>query len=156
MAAQRPGGALSNRPLHFYWIADCSGSMSVDGKIQALNTAIREALPHMRKVADENPNADVMIRSLRFSHGASWQASKAESLDTFCWTDLIADPLPPKQSVSADVIFLMDTSGSMGDEIESVKQSCQAFAKEITKRGASVRLGLIGFDIGGHRDRPKG
>ena len=40
--AKRPGGELATRPLHFIWIADCSGSMSVDGKIQALNTAIRD------------------------------------------------------------------------------------------------------------------
>jgi hypothetical protein len=25
-----PGGELSARPLHFIWIADCSGSMSYD------------------------------------------------------------------------------------------------------------------------------
>ena len=43
-----PGGALASRPLHFIWVADCSGSMSVDGKIQALNNAIREAIPHMQ------------------------------------------------------------------------------------------------------------
>lgn len=39
---------VSRKPLHFFWIADTSGSMSVDGKIQTLNTAVREALPHMR------------------------------------------------------------------------------------------------------------
>ena len=26
--AKRPGGELATRPLHFIWIADCSGSMS--------------------------------------------------------------------------------------------------------------------------------
>ena len=33
--AKRPGGELATRPLHFIWIADCSGSMATDGKIQA-------------------------------------------------------------------------------------------------------------------------
>ena len=51
----RPGGELATRPLHFIWIADCSGSMAVDGKIQSLNTAIKEAIPNMQDVADENP-----------------------------------------------------------------------------------------------------
>lgn len=23
---KRPGGAMANRPLHFFWLADCSGS----------------------------------------------------------------------------------------------------------------------------------
>ena len=44
---KRPGGELATRPLHFIWIADCSGSMSIDGKIQALNNAIREVLLHI-------------------------------------------------------------------------------------------------------------
>ena len=38
---RRPGGELATRPLHFIWIADCSGSMGSQGKIQALNNAVR-------------------------------------------------------------------------------------------------------------------
>ena len=55
--ANRPGGAMASRPLHFIWMVDCSGSMAADGKVQSLNSAIREALPHMADVARENPNA---------------------------------------------------------------------------------------------------
>ena len=86
--AKRPGGELATRPLHFIWIADCSGSMAVDGKIQALNTAIREALPHMRQVADENPNAEVLVRALKFSTGAQWHVSQPTPVADFKWTDL--------------------------------------------------------------------
>ncbi len=86
--AKRPGGELATRPLHFIWIADCSGSMSVDGKIQSLNTAIREALPHMRAVADENPNAEVLVRALAFGSGAQWQVSQPTPVADFKWTDL--------------------------------------------------------------------
>lgn len=89
--AKRPGGELATRPLHFIWIADCSGSMSVDGKIQALNNAIREALPHMRTVADENPNAEVLVRALKFSSGAQWHVSQPTPVADFKWTDLPAD-----------------------------------------------------------------
>ena len=49
--ANRPGGEMATRPLHFIWIVDCSGSMAGE-KIQALNFAVREALPEMIKVAD--------------------------------------------------------------------------------------------------------
>ncbi|MFZ1641992.1 MAG: vWA domain-containing protein, partial [Candidatus Contendobacter sp.] len=86
--AKRPGGELATRPLHFIWIADCSGSMSIDGKIQALNTAIREALPHMRQVADENPNAEVLVRALKFSSGAQWHVSQPTPVADFKWADL--------------------------------------------------------------------
>lgn len=88
--AKRPGGELATRPLHFIWITDCSGSMSVDGKIQSLNQAIRDALPHMRNVADENPNADVMVRVLKFSSGAQWHVSQPTPVADFKWVDLQA------------------------------------------------------------------
>ena len=64
--AKRPGGELSARQLHFIWITDCSGSMGVDGKIEALNNAIDEAIPHMRQVAAENPNAQLLVRAIKF------------------------------------------------------------------------------------------
>jgi uncharacterized protein YegL len=153
--SRRPGGELSSRPLHFIWICDCSGSMSVDGKIQSLNNALQEALPHMRDTADENPNAQVLMRALKFSHGAEWHHSKPTIVRDFKWEDLVADELA-KPEVAADIVFLMDTSGSMSGEIEAVKKSCLDFANHITQMGAKVKLGLIGFDIGGHRSGARG
>jgi len=88
--SMRPGGELATRPLHFIWIADCSGSMAVDGKIQSLNTAIKEAIPHMQDVADENPNAQVLVRAVRFSDGAQWHVSQATDIADFKWDDLDA------------------------------------------------------------------
>ena len=86
--AKRPGGELATRPLHFIWIADCSGSMETDGKIQSLNNAIRETLPHMQTVADENPNAEVLVRALKFSTGAQWHVSQPTPVADFKWVDL--------------------------------------------------------------------
>jgi uncharacterized protein YegL len=87
----RPGGELSHRPLHFIWIADCSGSMAKQGKIQALNTAIREAVPHMRDVADNNPHAQVLVRAVRFASGARWHVPDATPIDSFTWDPLAAN-----------------------------------------------------------------
>lgn len=89
--SRRPGGELATRPLHFIWIADCSGSMAVDGKIQSLNTAIKEALPSMQTVAEENPNAQILVRAIRFSSGAQWHVSQPTEVRDFQWTDLSAD-----------------------------------------------------------------
>lgn len=87
---KRPGGELAARPLHFIWITDCSGSMAVDGKIQALNFAIKDAVPHMRNVADENPNAQVLVRALKFSSGAQWHVGDETPVENFAWSDLSA------------------------------------------------------------------
>jgi uncharacterized protein YegL len=89
--AKRPGGPVAARPLHFFWIADCSGSMSVDGKIQELNAAIREAIPHMREVAKEHDNAEVLVRVITFSSGAAWHVAQPTVVSNFNWTDLSAD-----------------------------------------------------------------
>jgi uncharacterized protein YegL len=88
LVPRRPGGELATRPLHFFWIADCSGSMGLDGKIQALNNAIREAIPHMQAVAEENPNANVLVRAVKFSTGAEWHIKEPTEASEFKWTDL--------------------------------------------------------------------
>jgi hypothetical protein len=90
---KRPGGELATRPLHFFWIRDYSGSMQSDGKIQSLNNAIKEANPHMQKAADENPNAQVLVRVLRFSDGAQWHLAEPIPVSSFHWTDLKAESM---------------------------------------------------------------
>jgi len=67
-----PGGEISKRELHFIWIVDCSGSMRDDGKIQALNYAIKEAIPHMQRESENNIQANLLISALKFSTGAQW------------------------------------------------------------------------------------
>ena len=88
--ANRPGGALATRPLQFIWIVDCSGSMQ-GKKIEALNFAIREAIPAMQDVARENPNAQVLMRAVRFSDSAHWHVAQPTDVHEFKWTDLTAD-----------------------------------------------------------------
>jgi uncharacterized protein YegL len=84
-----PGGALASRPLHFFWLVDCSGSMAGD-KIQRLNFAIREAVPEMQKVAAENPNAQVLVRALTFASGAKWHVGQPTPVQNFKWQDMQA------------------------------------------------------------------
>ena len=84
-----PGGEMSSRILDFFWIADCSGSMHGE-KIQTLNYAIRQTIPDMRKEADANPNASIMVRAVKFSDGAAWHISDATPIDSFNWVDLTA------------------------------------------------------------------
>lgn len=90
MAPRRPGGRMASRPLHFIWLADGSGSMRVDGKIQALNHAIREAIPHMRSAARENPHASVFVNAIRFADEARWMGEKLTPVSEFRWQDIEA------------------------------------------------------------------
>ena len=88
--SERPGGALAKRPLQFIWIVDCSGSMQ-GKKIESLNLAIKESIKPMQDVADENPNAEVLVRVIKFSDGAQWHVSQPTEVHNFKWTGLDAD-----------------------------------------------------------------
>ena len=87
--SDRPGALLGRRPLHFFVLADCSGSMASDGKMQALNHAIRETLPHLASVAALNPHAEVLVRVIAFSTGARWHLSVPTPADVLQWEDLV-------------------------------------------------------------------
>lgn len=89
---KRPGGELASRPLHFIWIVDCSGSMYGE-KIGTVNNAIRECIPAMRDEANNNPNAQLLVRTLRFATGANWISSTPVDIADFAWDDLDADGL---------------------------------------------------------------
>jgi uncharacterized protein YegL len=133
--SRRPGGELATRPLHFIFIADCSGSMGSDGKIQALNTAIHEAVPHMQKVADDNPNAQVLVRAVSFGSGAQWHISQPTPVADFKWTDLsasgetdmgkallaVADQLriPPMTDRALPPVLVLISDGQPTDDFES-------------------------------------
>lgn len=83
----RPVGELANRPLHFFWVVDCSGSMSGD-KIDAVNHAIQESIQPMRDEAEKNPNAQLYVRALKFATGASWLTAEPVRIEDFAWEDL--------------------------------------------------------------------
>jgi uncharacterized protein YegL len=85
----RPGGELAKRPLQFIWLVDCSGSMQ-GKKIESVNFAIRECIKPMRDVADDNPNAQILVRVVRFADGAQWHVAQPTDIHEFEWTDLAA------------------------------------------------------------------
>lgn len=85
-----PGGQIASRPLHFIWIVDCSGSMAYEGKIQALNNAVREAIPQMQDASAAQPQAEVLVRVIAFSDGARWIVAEPTPAEHFRWTDLEA------------------------------------------------------------------
>jgi len=85
----RPGGQLASRPLNFFWVVDCSGSMYGE-KIGKLNRAIQDVLPEMKDAAYDNPNAQLLIRTLKFSTGASWLTDKPIDVNDYVWEDLEA------------------------------------------------------------------
>lgn len=120
----RPIAELSTRPLHFIWIADCSRSMNINGKMEQLNDAIRSSIPAMRDVAADNPHAKVYVRAVKFSSGAQWHVAEPTEIESFQWNDLQADGLT-----------------AMGEALKLVAQ--EMTVEKMPKRGLPPVLVLI-------------
>ncbi|MEB3263707.1 MAG: VWA domain-containing protein [Synechococcus sp.] len=85
-----PNVRLASRPLHFLYLCDCSGSMAAQGKMQALNQAIRQSLPGMAEVARQNPEARLLVRAVRFADQARWHIAEPTPVEQLQWHDLEA------------------------------------------------------------------
>lgn len=156
-AVKRPGGELANRPLHFFWIADCSGSMYGD-KIQKLNYAVRQTIPDMKTAANDNPNAQVLVRVLKFSTGAQWAQATPVSIYDFDseWNDLtasgvtdmgkafdlLADQLkiPPMSDRALPPILVLLSDGQPTDEYKKSLNDLKAlpWGKKAVKVAISI------------------
>src|SRR5262245_8537553 len=83
-----PQGTVTQRPLHFFWIADYSGSMA-GRKIAALNQAIREAVPAVRAAVAAHQEVAILMRAIKFSDRAEWHGSPSPvSVEQFVWPEL--------------------------------------------------------------------
>ncbi|KOG44622.1 MULTISPECIES: vWA domain-containing protein [Streptomyces] len=81
---------MMNRPVHFIWLIDCSYSMQGE-KIGQLNYAIREAIPEMLSVAQDNPAAQLLLRTMTFSTTARWHHKDPVPVEQFTWQDVQVD-----------------------------------------------------------------
>lgn len=153
-------GQLASRPLHFIWICDVSGSMSHKAKISSLNTAIREAIPLMQQEADGNPNAEVLVRVIKFASGAQWHIAEPTPIQDFRWTDLTADGVtdmgkaltmvadqlktPPMTDRALPPVLVLISDGHPTDDFNSGLQ--KLMAQPWGKKAVRIAIG-IGADV---------
>jgi uncharacterized protein YegL len=130
-----PNVRLASRPLHFIYLCDCSGSMAAQGKMQALNQAIRQSLPGMARVARENPEARVLVRAVRFADRAHWHIATPTPMEELQWQDLqaggvtamgealdlLAEQLasPPMEERALPPVLVLISDGQPTDDFET-------------------------------------
>lgn len=172
----RPGGAMARRELHFIWLLDTSGSMNSDGKIQALNVAIREAIPHLMSAARDNPNVDVRVRAMTFSDGARWHIEIPTPVHDLKWIDVAAGghtdtgtalkllaqalKVPPMPERAVSPVLVLVTDGHHTDDFDAGLAALLAerWGREAVRMaiaiGRDVHLASLQQFIGNDEIRP--
>ena len=89
--ARMPGGGVSRRPLHFIILADCSGGMKGE-KIQALNYAIADMMPHLADWERDQEQAQVFVRVVAFATVPRWHIPDPVPVASLRWKPL--QPVP--------------------------------------------------------------
>lgn len=84
--------AVSRRTMTLFFAVDTSGSMEGD-KIGALNSAIEDVIPEIKKISEENADAQIKIAVIRFSNDAVWITPTPVDVEDFEWNYLEATGL---------------------------------------------------------------
>lgn len=126
---------MARRELHVIWLLDTSGSLNVDGKIQALNVALQETIPQLQDAARENSSVEVLVRAIAFSNGARWHIERPTPVDELRWTPvaaqghtdmgaalkLVAEALkiPPMPERAVSPVLVLVTDGHHTDDFDA-------------------------------------
>ena len=120
---------LPRKSLTIFFLVDTSGSMG-GGKISSLNVAIRETLPMIQQISDDN--------TLQFSSGCDWMYPRPLPVADFEWNDLEASGLT--------------SMGAAFQELNKQLSQSQGFMREANTTAAPV---LILFSEGVPTDDAK-
>lgn len=75
--------------LHFIWIIGSSDSMR-GPKIEALNTAMCEAIKPLREVTEDNRPARMLVRAVTLATGARWHIEHPTPIEELVWPEVVA------------------------------------------------------------------
>lgn len=81
---------VPRRTMVLFFLVDCSGSM-FGSKMGAVNDAIRNVMPMIQSISDDNADAEIKVAVLRFSTGCEWVYSTPKLAGDFEWIDVEAD-----------------------------------------------------------------
>lgn len=78
---------LVKRAMVVFFIIDISGSMK-GARIGAVNDAIRNLLPELKKREASNTNAEIRIAIMEFSSSANWRTLSPQPVSTYTYDDI--------------------------------------------------------------------
>ena len=83
---------VPRRVMVLFFIVDTSGSMAGD-KIESVNVAVKEVLPIISDLSNDNPDAQIKVAAMEFSSGTEWMYPQPVEAENFQWRDLEAGGL---------------------------------------------------------------
>jgi uncharacterized protein YegL len=106
--SRMPGAGIAKRPFHFIILADCSGGMKGE-KIQALNFAIADMMPHLAAWERDQEQAQVLVRAIAFATEPRWHIRDPVPVAKIRWKPLQAVPkgltnMGPAFALAADAL----------------------------------------------------
>lgn len=115
---------IAKRTMVLFFLIDKSFSMA-GSKIGAVNVAVREVIPEIKKIADESADANIKVAVLTFSSGAQWMYQSAIDVSDFSWSDINVDGMTDMglafklldEKLSRNGGFMADTAGSYAPAI---------------------------------------
>ncbi len=158
--------SLKKRAMVVFFVVDISGSMRC-ARIGAVNDAIRNVLPELKKRERGNTAAEIRIAVLEFSTRANWRTLSPEPVSTFQYRDIenvgggtnygtafaaLNEKLSRKQFLNSTagaytplIIFMTDGKPSdMGlykEELERLKQN--KWFQYSTRAGIAIEEGAL-------------
>ena len=80
---------VARKSMGMFFLIDTSGSM--EGRsIAAVNDAMREVLPDIQDISNNNADAKIKLAVMSFSSGTNWETTEPQELDSYRWKDLEA------------------------------------------------------------------
>jgi uncharacterized protein YegL len=109
--------------------------MNQNGKIQTLNMALRQAIPYMQRTAEKHPEAEILVRTVKFASGAEWHNATPTLAQDFQWQDLAASgethmgkalalvaeelKIPPMSGRALPPVLVLVSDGMPTDDFET-------------------------------------
>lgn len=161
--------SLKKRAMIVIFVIDISGSMK-GARIGAVNDAIRNILPELKKREKGNTSAEIRVAVLEFSTKANWITLSPEPVSTYRYTDIenvgggtnygkafeaLNDKLSSKKFFSSTagsytplIIFMTDGKPSdMGlyrEELDKLQEN--RWFKYATRAGIAIEEGALSED----------
>lgn len=80
---------VARKSMVMFFLIDTSGSM--EGRsIAAVNDAMREVIPDIQDISDNNADAKIKLAVMSFSSGTKWETCEPQELESYHWKDLVA------------------------------------------------------------------